>query len=88
LRARIAADRIVPTPQEKAELLRWGAGFRHGIDGMMEVVTPATYRRWLRMGKREIPFKKSGRPRIAECIGRLARRMAVENGAARGSSGS
>jgi len=69
----------VPTPQEKAELMRWGAMLGHSIDGVIWVVKPATYRRWLRMKKRKIPFKKSGRPRIAECIRRLARRMAVEN---------
>jgi len=50
-RSRIDASRIVPTPEEKEELLRWGASFDHKIDGVMEVVKPATYRKWLRMRK-------------------------------------
>jgi len=33
---------FVPTPEEKAELLRWGAGFDHNIDGVMEVVKLGT----------------------------------------------
>jgi len=28
----------VTTLEEKAEMLRWGAGFDHNIDGVMEVV--------------------------------------------------
>jgi len=79
LRERVDASRIVPTPEEKAELLRWGAKFDHDIDGIMEVVRPETYRRWLQMKRREIPFKKLGRPRIAEAIRKLVRRMPVEN---------
>ena len=45
LRSRIDASRIVPTPEEKAELLRWGAMFDNNIDGVMEVVKPATWRK-------------------------------------------
>ena len=33
---------FVPTPEEKAELFRWGAGFDHNIDGVMEVVKLGT----------------------------------------------
>ena len=47
LRSRVDASRIVPTPEEKADLMRWGAMFDHRIDGVMEVVKPATYRTWL-----------------------------------------
>ena len=79
LRSRIDASRIVPTPEEKEELLRWGASFNHKIDGVMEVVKPATYRKWLRMKRRKVPFKVSGRPRIPECVRKIVRRMAVEN---------
>ena len=41
LRSRIDASRIVPTPEEKAELLGWDASFDHNIDGVMEVLKPA-----------------------------------------------
>jgi len=79
LRSRIDASRIAPTPEEKAELMRWGAAFDHKIDGVMEVVKPATYRKWIRQMKKRIPFKRSGRPRIPECVRRIVRRMAIEN---------
>lgn len=45
----------------------------------MEVVKPATYRKWLQRKKRRIPLKKSGRSPIAECIKKLVIRMAKEN---------
>lgn len=79
LRSHIDANRIVPTPEEKAKLIRWGASFGHKIDGVIEVVKPATYRKWLRMKKRRIPFKKSARPPIADYIRKLVIKMAKEN---------
>jgi putative transposase len=48
--------------------MRWGANLDHNVDGVIEVVKPATYRKWLRLKKRKVEFKKSGRPRIAECV--------------------
>lgn len=71
--------RTVPTPEEKAELLRWDESFNHNIDGVMEVDKPATYCKWIRMRKRKIEFKRSGRPRVPECIRKIVRMMAVEN---------
>ena len=48
LRSRIDTSRIVPTPQERAELLRFGAAMDHDIEEVMHVVLPATYKKWLR----------------------------------------
>ena len=79
LRSRIDASRIVPTPEEKAELLRWGTSFDHKIDGVMEVVKPETYRKWLRQMKKRIPFMRSGRPRVPECVRKIVCRMARAN---------
>ncbi len=78
-RSRVPAGRIVPNPREKAELLRLGAGFDHDIDELVTVVKPATYRKWLRERRGGRPFKRSGRPRIAEATRNLVRRMATEN---------
>jgi len=47
LRSRIDVSRIVPTPQEKAELLRLGALLGHDVAEVMHVVQPETYRRWV-----------------------------------------
>ena len=43
LRARIPAQRIILSPAEKSGLLRIGAECGHRIEGLMKVVTPATY---------------------------------------------
>ena len=77
LRKRIPAERIVPSPAEKAELLRIGAEVGHDVRPVLEIVTPATYRRWLNDARRGKRPKKSGRPHLAQevkdliiCIGR------------------
>ena len=79
LRNRIDASRIVPTPEEKAELLRLGAMMDHDVGDAMRIVQPKTYRRWLRESRNETPFKRSGRPRIAEATRDLVLRLAREN---------
>ncbi|MCF6284854.1 MAG: integrase core domain-containing protein [Candidatus Hydrogenedentes bacterium] len=82
LRARIDADRIVPTPEEKAQLLRLGALLDHDIGEIMHIVRPETYRRWRRQQQRGgegFGFKKLGRPPTAQNIRSLVCRMAREN---------
>jgi len=79
LRSRIEADRIVPTPEEKAELLRLGALMDHDVAEVMHVVQPKTYRAWLREKKRGRIWKRAGRPPTAEEIRDLLCRMAREN---------
>ena len=63
LRARIDTSRIVPTPKERAELLRLGASMGRDIDEVMHVVVPATYRKWLRQVRVGKKFRRAGRPR-------------------------
>ncbi len=63
LRSRIDASRIVPTPKEKAELLRLGAALEHDVADVLHVVRPETYRKWVRQFRRGIVFQPSGRPR-------------------------
>ena len=46
LRARIRARRIILSPAEKAEPMRIGAEFGCDGDGLSEVASPETYRRW------------------------------------------
>ena len=41
LRTRVSTQRIILSPEEKAELLRIGAEFGHEIDGLLEVAKPA-----------------------------------------------
>jgi len=79
LRSRIDVSRIVPTPKEKAELLRLGALVDHNVAEVMHVVQPETYRKWVRQSKRGEAFKPSGRPRIPKATVNLVLRMAQEN---------
>jgi hypothetical protein len=79
LRFRIDASRIVPTPKEKAELLRLGASLGHDVSEVMHVVRPDTYRKWVRQSRRGVPFKSSGRPRTPMATVNLVLRMAEEN---------
>ena len=79
LRSRIDASRIVPTPKEKAELLRLGASLGHDVSEVMHVVRPDTYRKWVRQSRRGVPFKSSGRPRTPVATVNLVLRMAEEN---------
>jgi len=79
LRSRIDTARIVPTPKEKAELLRIGALLGHDVSELMHVVLPETYRKWVRQSRRGIPFKPSGRPRTPMATVNLVLRMADEN---------
>ncbi len=79
LRSRIDASRIVPTPKEKAELLRLGASLDHDVAEVMHVVQPETYRKWVLQSRRGVTFKPSGRPRTPMGTVNLVLRMAEEN---------
>ena len=79
LRSRIDTSRIVPTPAERAELLRLGAAVEHDIDEVMRIVLPSTYKKWLRQARNVRPFRPSGRPRTPLATRRLVLRMATEN---------
>jgi putative transposase len=79
LRSRIDVSRIVPTPQEKAELLRLGAMVGHDVGEVIHVVQPETYCKWVRQSKRVVVLKRSGRPRIPMATVNLVLRMAEEN---------
>ena len=69
----------VPTPEERAELLRLGALMDHDVAEVMHVVQPKTYRTWLREKKQGRIWKRAGRPPTAKEIRDLLCRMAREN---------
>ena len=79
LRSRVDTSRIVPTPQERAELLRLGAAMDHDISEVMHVVLPATYHKWPRQLRGVKSFRASGRPRTPFATRRLVLRLATEN---------
>ena len=79
LRSRVDATRIVPTPEERAELIRLGASLNHDIDELMHIVQPETYRKWIRRLRQGNTFRMPGRPRIARATRNLVLRIAGEN---------
>jgi putative transposase len=79
LRRRVPGERIVPRPEEKAELLRIGAEFGQVVKPVLEIVKPETYRRWVNDANRGRQPKKSGRPRLSQELRDLVVRMGREN---------
>jgi putative transposase len=79
LRSRLDVERIVPTPAERAELLRIGALLDHDVAELMHIVRPETYQRWRREQRIGYVPKKAGRPPTGQVIRELVERMAREN---------
>ena len=79
LRRRLPGERIVPRPEEKAELLRIGAEFGQQVKPVLEIVKPETYRRWMNDAKKGKQPKSSGRPRLSQELRNLVVRMGKEN---------
>ncbi len=80
LRDRISDPRILPTPEERKELLRLGAEIDHDIKDVMLVVKPQTYRRWRKpKSEQSEDANTAGRPETAEETIALIIRLATEN---------
>ena len=79
LQDRVPGCRIIPSPEEKSELLQLGAACDHRIDDLIEIVKPTTYRRWLNKLTKGEAFKSLGRPRLTQELRDAAIRMAKEN---------
>ncbi len=79
LRKRIDAFKVVPTPSERAELMRLGELVGHDIDGLMIVVKTETYKKWLRDGNRGKRWVMSGRRGTPEAVRNLLHRMCAAN---------
>jgi putative transposase len=79
LRDRIDDQRIVPTPEERAELLRLESESNHDVADVMLVVKPQTYQRWLSPKAKPRNPNPAGRPGTAEDIVALILRMGTEN---------
>jgi putative transposase len=79
LRDLIDDQRIVPTPEERAELIRLGNEINYDVADVMLVVKPQTYHRWLSPKAKTRSPKPTGCPSTAEDIIALILRMATEN---------
>lgn len=61
LQKRLGNKKIIPSADERKELLSLGAKFNHQIDSIIEIVIPETYRRWQRKDNGDKPVGKAGR---------------------------
>lgn len=79
LRARVKSERIILSPEERAELLRLGGELDHQVGDLLHVVKPETYRRWRQVRNRGKAAKGVGRPPLAKEVQELIVRFATEN---------
>jgi len=79
LRRKLGGNRVVLSPADRAELLRIGSELGHEVKDGLNIVTPQTYRRWLREREQGRPARSVGRPRLGTNVRELVRRLAREN---------
>lgn len=79
LKSRLRSDRVVPTPEEKAELLRLGGELNHDISDIIAIVKPETYRKWRAQSLEGKVAKRSGPAGLATEVKELICRLAKEN---------
>ena len=79
LKARLKSDRVVPTPEEKSELLRLGASMHDDISDLIAIVKPETYRKWRVQSRDGKVAKRPGPAGLATEIKELICRLAKEN---------
>ncbi len=83
LRQRIPNQRIIPTPRERYELLKFGKPLGGNLENIISIVRYDSFRRWLRLEKdpdyQFLPRKKRGRNRKAPELRKLVGRMAEKN---------
>ena len=72
--------RINVTPAERAKLIKLGVRLGSAIKGLITIVHPRTFARWLSEGKTEAKPRKRGRPRKPEEIRNLIIEMAKATG--------
>lgn len=77
LRARIPGQ-IHTRPEERARLLKFGRKLGISINELITIVTPGTFRRWLR--EEHTGKKPVGRPRTNQVLRELVIRIAQETG--------
>jgi len=62
LRFLIDTNRIVPSPDEKLDLLRLGMILKHDVSDVIHIVQMETYKTWIRKQTMSEGFRRCGRP--------------------------
>ncbi|HKQ49672.1 MAG TPA: integrase core domain-containing protein [Phycisphaerae bacterium] len=79
LRRKLGGNRVIPSPDDRLRLLAIGAELKHDVAGVIGIVSPQTYRRWLVEQREGRCPKPVGRPKIARNVRALIKRLANEN---------
>lgn len=79
LRARLP-QRIVTTPAERRRLVKLGRPLGPAIKGLITIVKPDTFARWLRSARKTKPASKLGRPKLPLPIRELVLLIARQTG--------
>lgn len=74
--------RIAVTPRERRTLIKFGKPIGAAIRGLITIVSPRTFLRWLHDDSEppKVKRRKPGRPRTGESIRQIVIRLATENG--------
>ena len=79
LRRKLGGNRVIPSPDDRARLLALGAELNHDVAGVIGIVTPQTYSRWVVEQKEGRKVGRVGRSRLARDVRALVTRLAKEN---------
>ena len=63
LRAKLPGDRVILSPEDRAQLLRVGKAMDHRIHDVIGIVSVKTYRRWVREAAAGQKAGRVGRPK-------------------------
>jgi putative transposase len=79
LRRKMGGNRVILSPEDRAELLRIGSELHHDVKDLLGLVTPQTYGRWVRHQAMGRCARRVGRPRLRAALRRLIIRLSKEN---------
>ena len=80
LRRKLAGNRAIPSPDDRARLLAIGQELDHNIADVIGIVTPQTYCRWVEEPRTGRKPKRVGRPKVVRSVRELVTSLARQNG--------
>ena len=79
VRRKLGGNRVILSPEDRAELLRIGSELNHDVKGLLGIVTQQTYSRWVRHQAQGRPAHPVGRPRICSSLRQIIVRISRDN---------
>jgi putative transposase len=79
LRRKLGGNRVICSPEDRAQLLAIGHELNHSVGDIIGIVTPKTYSRWVMEMREGQQPKRVGRPKIVRNMREIVIRLAKEN---------